>query len=53
LKNWADIVELREEVEYENWYEDLMGDIISSLSAPEINGDISERIVHKYLKLLD
>lgn len=37
LSHWADIIELRDDVEYENYSESNISEIINILSTPEIN----------------
>jgi hypothetical protein len=52
LTLWADILELRDEIEYEAPNEDIISEILSILSSPEINGKLTESDIDTYIKRL-
>jgi hypothetical protein len=46
---WADLIELRDEIEYENKYENIISEIITILSTPEVNWELTIREIEVYI----
>ena len=52
LIKWANIIELRDEIDYEEGYEEVISEIINILSSPEINWKLNNIEIKKYIKEL-
>ena len=53
LSRWADAIESREGIEYEDEFSDWISDTIFRLSSPEINEPITSKCVSKILDQLE
>ncbi len=52
LVDWANLIELREDIGYEAEYEDLLKDLIFRLANPEINDGLNKTQLRSDLQLL-
>lgn len=50
ISDWANLIELREDIEYEKWYESKITDLLFILSSPEINWKLSK---DEFLKIIN
>lgn len=52
MYKWANLIELRDEIEYEYWFENIISEIISILSTPEINWKLKLKPIEWYINKL-
>ncbi|MEV8879849.1 hypothetical protein [Mesorhizobium ciceri] len=53
LEEWADAIELREDIRYEDESESWISDVIFTLASSALNGPITQDLVEGFLKSLD
>lgn len=52
LEDWAELIEGRDSVEYEEKYRDKISNVLFLISTPEINKSINKKNINEYIKYL-
>lgn len=52
LESWAELLEGRDSVEYEEGYEDRISDVLFWISTPDINKPINNNNINEYIEYL-
>lgn len=53
LERWANIIEMREDIDFEEANEEIINEVIYCLANPYLEGQLSEESCYRYLRMLD